>query len=271
MKSEGAPSKAVQFPILGASSPGDAYSSIVSRLEKSPCRPLRLIVNFQPFSDLSQDSIQLIDFMKQEIKAWASVLGQRTIDSMWVFHPFQHIATFELTRLLHIIASQFHIPEDQEKKFAVITHTEDINTSHLALSKGLGFSHFQIVVNQECSDSLKQLHEKIGLLRQYNVDSIGIQLQNTDCLNEARDAIKKLQHHCEPDYFCLSNHQNGFELILDNGTDFGGELQKDDIDVLALGPEAKSSVGDIHLQNFCSSKKYQNSLEAQKLPIYPHL
>lgn len=270
MKLEGPSTNIAKFPLLGVNAPGAGYDALLSHLDGVPKRPLRLNIDFRQFAELCDDSLLLVELLKREISSWATVLGQRTIGSMLMFHPFEYVAHFEMTRLLHIIASRFHIPEVQQKNFAVISNSKYISSAQIALSKGLGFSNYQIVVDHDERDILSTLISKVGMLRQYNFDSVGLQLQHTDCLDEARESIKTLQTKCEPDYICLGEHGNGFDVIVDNGNEFGEELQKDDVDVLGLGPDGKSQLGDIALQNYTSLEKYQSSLESSQIPVHVH-
>lgn len=244
-----------------------SYLALMEELALLPARPLRITIDCLKFENFANSEASFAEFLKEEIHLWAKVLGNRTIGSLFVFHPYHKLAPFEFTRVLHMLASKFHIPEKPDKSFAVISKTGDINAKQLALSKGLGFSNFQIVLEPNQLHNLDPLLKKVRLLRDYCVNTVGIQLQHPDCLSEIRDSIKRIEAECKPDYICLGNRPENFNIVSDIGTPFSEELQNDDIDVIELGPEGSSTIGDIRVQNYCSSEKYQRSLLDKRLPV----
>ncbi len=249
---------------------GGSYHALFEELSLVPVRPLRLVIDCLQFEKISHSNVSFSEFIKDELLLWSSVLGQRTIKSFFLSHPYHLLAPFELTRILHLIASKFHIPAEgqQDKSFAVISEGDHINVNQLALSKGLGFSNFQVVLKPEQRHNLAALSKKIRLLRDYNVSSVGVQLLHSDCLSEIRDCIKRIETHCQPDYICLGHTLDGLDIVSDNGSAFSDTLQDDQVDVLELGPEGRSSLGDLTIENYCCANKYRASLGQKRLPVY---
>ncbi len=244
-----------------------SYLALLEELALLPVRPLRIVIDCLKFENFKDTEATFAEFLKEEIHLWSKVLGNRTVGSLFIFHPYPKLAPFEFTRVLHMIASKFHIPEKPDKNFAVISSTEDINANQLALSKGLGFSNFQIVLDKHELQNIEPLLKKVRLLRDYCVSSVGVQLHHPDCLSEIRESIKRIESECAYDYICLGNRPENFNLVSDSGTAFGEEFQNDDVDVLELGPEGASAIGDIRIQNYCSKDKYRQSIIDNRLPV----
>ncbi len=263
-------SKVAHLPRSKRPHHGGPYLALIEELSLVPVRPVRLVIDCLRFEKIHNSSVSFSEFIKDEIHLWSSALGQRTIKSLFLFHPYHLLAPFELTRVLHLIASKFHIPDQgqEDKNFAVISESEHLNVNHLALSKGLGFSNFQIALSPAQQNDLDSLSKKIRLLREYSVNSIGVQLLHSDCLGETRDKIKQIEAQCQPDYICLGHTLDSLDIVSDNGTSFSDTLQDDEVDVLELGPEGRSSIGDITVENYCCADKYRSSLEQKRLPIH---
>ena len=244
------------------------YLALTQDIAITQAKPLRIVLDCQRFNGLSGAGEATIDFMTAEIQLWASTLGARTIRSLYLVHPHPCLEPYELTRILHLLASRFRIASADKRKYAVVSACGEINASHLALIKGLGFNCYQLVIAADELAEPDAVMKKVRLLRDYALHPVGIQLLHTDCVGQMRDCIKQIEVRCQPDYICLSNAWDSFDI--EAATDRGpnGDLACEQIDVLELGPEGNSTIGDISIQNYCSREKYKAALEVARLPIH---
>lgn len=258
------------FPLERRAVPATPYLEKVQELSLSPQRALSVVVDCTRFNTLHSSHQRPVDYLLLELRLWASILGARPIDSVFLQHPYQHLEPFELTRLLHEIACRFRVKRSGEKKYVVTSEGEQISSAHLALIKGMGFCCYQIVVSEQQLANIEALAKKIRLIRDFNIRLIGVQLLHTDCVNEMSKAIKKLQDKGAPDYVCLGNPWETMNILSGSqpaSLDFN---HQPNIDIIELGPDARSHIDETSLQNYSAIEKYTASLDVSRLPIVIH-
>lgn len=258
------------FAIEQQAVPNAPYLEKARELTLSPQRPVSLIVDCARFSALQTPSKRPVDYLTSELKLWASVVGARPVESLFLQQPYVHLEPFELTRLLHEIACCFQVNRTGEKKYVVTSDTQQITSAHLALIKGLGFCCYQIIVPDHHLNNFEALTRKIKLIRDFNIPLVGLQFLHADCLSDICQSIKKLQASGGPDYICLGSPWEAMHIVsaTQNATvDFS---HPDNIDVIELGPEGDSHIDDIHIQNYSAIERYKASLEVNRLPIVIH-
>ena len=253
--------------------PNSPYLSFIQELKAAPARELSLVLDCERFAELAKSPLGMVDDLGKEIQLWSSAIGGRSIRSIYLFHPYRYLEPFELTRVLHDIASHFHVKDRKARKYTVVSEAEEVSSERLALIKGLGFNVYQIIITLEQLSDPKFLSKKISLIRDYAIGSVGLQLSHTDCLNEIRRAIKRIESDVAPDYVCIGNTWDSFDIV-SSSKSFPINLNERDLideknlDVLELGPESTSCISDEKIQSYCAPEKYRASLDVDRLPIH---
>lgn len=263
-------SNIARFPTKKEDKPQSPYLDFVRELRDARLRPLRLIIDCERYGELLRYQNPLVEHLGQELQLWASILGQRPIHALYLLHPYRYLQPFELTRLLHVIASRFRVDNTSSRRYAIISGIEEITSEHLALVKGLGFNCYQIIVSDPELQSLKKLSKKIALIRDYAIESIGVQMLHPDCLGEIREHIREIQTECHPDYICLGKAWDSSEVVYSTHEYERFDWTEEGLDVLELGPEGTSVIDELKIQNYCSSEKYRAALDVGRLPIHAH-
>ena len=212
----------------------------------------------------------IADLLVREIRIWSEVLGERDLASIILFRPYLSLEPFELTRVMHCVASHFKLQSNDEGHHIAVTSCSEIDTDNLALLKGLRFRHYQLIVEKNDQHSFEQLCESVKLLRDYDFQCVGIQLSHTDCLNDIREFIKRLEEECQPDYICTGSENDLFDLSANEKR--LAMLQKEKSaktgDILEIGLESISKIGTKKLIGFNDPERYKEALDRNHLPIH---
>lgn len=258
MKSEIQTSKVTQLrPHLH----GAAYQSFVRSIPIEQSRALNIEVDFHHFENADDEFMELLI---AEIKLWAKFLGKRQLHSVTLNDCLPKTAPFELTRLMHVLASHFHISE-QDKLFMVIAPLDQLSNECLALLKGLGFNELRLVVGPKDLSDLENVRQQIENMRLFGFKRLGLHVRHTDCSDELCHQIKSIKNTCSPDSVSLGNIRTNsvIPIVLDEFPP--SKLRA--MDYLHLGPDAVSQIGSLRIRNFCSKSRYEEALGAGRLPI----
>lgn len=206
--------------------------------------------------------------LSKEIRLWADAIGRKSVDNLLFCYPFQHMEPYELTEIMHALASHFSLSEAQSRVHRVVTQLEEINSEHIALLKGLGFNHYQIALNRDDLENLPKLREVTALIRKYAFSGIGIQIHDSNCLDDLRDSVLEVRKMVSPDFIYIGNRPKLLDSDLGSGGGilFDGECELGE-NFIYMGLEGTSQLHSLVLQNFCTPERYLESLEANKLPV----
>ena len=206
----------------------------------------------------------ITDLLIQEIDLWAKYLGPRTIESIHIYNPTAYLEPYELTRIMHAISSHFHFSGGGNKHHVVVSPPEQINKDTLALLRGLGFNQCRLLLNAQPQKTLHVLIEKVNAVRELNFTYVGIQLSHTIDPNSIRELTYTLCQSCNPDYICVGNENNAFNVF----TREHHPYEKENNDTLELGPESCSILGDNEFVGFKDPDRYFTAITNRKIPTH---
>lgn len=239
------------------------YHSYVQSIANEQNRALVIEVDFKHCCALAQTEPGIVQALNLEISLWSKILGKREVISIIFSQPTPAIAPFELTHLIHSLASNFKLSPSKLIKIVYLP-LHEITSENLALLKGLGFNQIRILVEAEDLENIDKFQQQTRSLKSFNFDIVGLHIDHTDCVGTICQQIKELRNFIA-DYIALG-HQN---LGLEDDSAF--EEQQNQIqraDRLQLGPEGCSHLGNSVIRNFCSPKKYIDAIRDHQLPIH---
>lgn len=206
----------------------------------------------------------------KEIALWAGAIGHRTVNTLLLCYPFRNLLPYEITEVLHALASNFSLAESEHRCHRVATNITEINSDNIALLKGLGFNQYQIVLSRDDLEDLPRLEATAKLIRQYSFSGVGIQIHDANCLDDLRESVLDVKQRINPDYIYIGHRAKLFDAdaITKGSIIFDGENELED-NCLYMGLEGTSHLQSLALQNFCSPKRYLKALEAGQLPVNP--
>ncbi len=248
---------------------------VIRLLEKyrhHPTRPISISIDCNSFAWVNEaDGISPPGrLLSKEISLWSEAVGHRTVDTLLLCFPFRYLKPYELTEVMHALASRFSLSETSDRCHRVATHIDEINGDHVALLKGLGFNHYQIVLSRDDLEDIQKIEEVTKLIRQYSFSGVGIQIHDADCLDDLREHVIDVKTKVQPDYIyigCLPKLLNR-EMVGGGAIIFDGEYDLEE-DCINMGVEGTSYLQSLVLQNFCNPERYVSALEAGKLPVNP--
>ena len=232
--------------------------------------PISLSINSESVLILNTSSPNASEILRLEMQLWAKLLGPRAIDTFELIHPAMCFQPYELTSLVHCVASTFNVHTMSKRQHRAVCSVNEINDESLALLKGLGFTQIQIQVAQLTSLTSPEFHHRCKTIKDYHFDFFGIQLAHTDCLDQLAPRIREFVKQCHPDYIfvgarslnislCDEDKQSA-RIIVDEGN---GRH-----DNLCLGPESVSTINGYTLQHLCSPSRYKQALSEGRLPLH---
>lgn len=239
---------------------------------RHPTLPVSICVDGDAFSWVRNhlNATSPGQLISKEIALWAGAIGHRTVDTLLLCYPFRNLLPYEITEVLHALASNFSLSESEHRCHRVATNITEINGDHIALLKGLGFNHYQIVLSRDDLDDLTRLEATAKMIRQYSFSGIGIQIHDANCLDDLRDNVLEVKKRISPDYIYIGHRAK--LLDADSASKgsiiFDGENELED-NCIYMGLEGTSHLQSLVLQNFCSPKRYLKALEAGQLPVNP--
>ncbi|WP_045859064.1 hypothetical protein [Teredinibacter purpureus] len=247
-------------------------SQLLENFRRSPIKPISICVNGETCLPLSQlgspDTAGHI--LSKEINLWSEAIGHRSVETLLMCFPFKYMQPYELTEIMHALASHFSLAESNNRCHRVATLIDEIDSDHVALLKGLGFNHYQIVLSQKDLEDLPRLKVATKLIRQYAFSGIGIQIHDADCLDDLRDHVLDVRKQVTPDYIFVGHQPKLLSKELETGGTiiFDGENELED-NCIYVGPEGKAHLQKLVLQNFCNPQRYLSALKAGQLPVNP--
>ncbi|VUD68926.1 hypothetical protein TDB9533_04286 [Thalassocella blandensis] len=261
MKREIQPSKVIQLrPHLH----GAAYQSFIRSIPFDHSRSLNIEIDFHQFEQTAFIDDDFMELLIAEIKLWAKFLGKRHLLSITLNHCLPVTPPFELTRLMHVLASHFHISE-QDRLFMVIAPLDQLTSECLALLKGLGFNELRLIIAPDELARLDEIRQQIAAIRVFGFEKIGIHLHPIDCSDELSRQLKSIKNACALDSITLGSHHS--QLALSTTLEEFSPHTIRHMDFLSLGPDAISQIGNMRLRNFCSKSRYQSAIGAGRLPV----
>jgi len=245
---------------------------LLENFRRQPARPINICIDGNAFAWVKQNNniTSTGNTLCREIHAWAEAIGQRNVDALMLCYPFQYWQPYELTEIMHALASHFCLSESTQRCHRVATKISEINNEHVALLKGLGFNHYHIVLSRDDLEDIPRLESLVKLIRQYSFSGIGIQIHDADCLDDLRDHVKDVQQKIAPDYIYIGLHPKllNREIQSKGAMIFDGEEELEE-DCIYMGLEGTSRLQSLVLQNFCSPQRYLSALESGHLPVNP--
>jgi len=249
-------------------------------LSHSLRRPLTLQVDTAKLCQLASISEDPINQLAHELVLWHETLGSREIACVELRYRQEELAPYDVTRLMHCIASEFKLKDSQCR---VIFPSSNIEQSSFALLKGLGFSNALFEVQNCESDSLRTLSRSISDLRNLQFETVGLQIKQSTSVEELTQIIRYLQESLEPDYVfigCSTNKllcsQNEIsehrEKYRNDSTHCCPTIFEDDVyqsysDHIQLGPNSTSEIQGRCFNTLANAEKYQVSISHQQLPL----
>jgi len=247
-------------------------NKLLQAFRQHPTRPVSICIDGNAFSWVHDtDTVNGPGHMlSKEISLWADAIGHRSVETLLFCYPFQYMQPYELTEIMHALASHFSLAESDTRCHRVATKIEEINSDHVALLKGLGFNRYQIILSQDDLNDLPRLESVTKLIRRFSFSGIGIQIHDADCLDDLREHVIEIRKRLLPDYIYIGYRPK----LLDKGLEttgsivFDGENELED-NCIYMGLEGTSHLQSLVLQNFCNPKRYLSALEAGQLPVNP--
>jgi len=241
----------------------------IDNLCLDPSRALAIVLDCDKFHAFSSTRHLAAKHIVIELEQWATALGSRKVHSLHINQPQRLLKSFELTKVMYLLASKFRVTPQSQGAQSVISYLDDINGEHLALIKGLGFTTYHIIVNPEELADKARLAKKIATLRDYAMHTIGIQLLNTHNLADMRASVQEIRRHCGPEFIYTGAPWNRSDVYTKDQYDStDSETHSDAIDRVELGPEGTHRLGDETLSNYSSPVKYEHALAIKRLPIH---
>ncbi|WP_028877284.1 hypothetical protein [Teredinibacter turnerae] len=206
--------------------------------------------------------------LTKEIKLWADAVGHKSVENLLLCYPFQSFEPYELTGIMHALASHFGLSESEQRVHRVVTHQDEVNSDHIALLKGLGFNHYQIALNRSDLEDLDKLKAVGDLIRKYAFTGMSIQIHDSNCLDDLREHVIEVKRMIAPDFIYIGNRPKLIDndLSANGGILFDGECELEN-NCIYMGLEGKSHLQHMALQNFCTQNRYLEALQEGKLPI----
>jgi len=246
---------------------------LLENFRQHPTRPVSICLNGMSFSWIKDkgpnDQTSAGNLLSKEIQLWSDAIGHRIVESLLFCFPFQFMQPYELTEIMHVLASRFSLSESHTRCHRVATKLDEINSDHIALLKGLGFNQYQIIVSREDLENLAALDDAMQLIRQYSYSGIGIQIHDADCLDDLRDNVIDLKSKLRPDYIYIGYRPK----LLDNNMEYGAIIFDGENEMeqnrIYMGLEGTSNLQSLVLQNYCNPERYISALKSDKLPINP--
>ncbi|WP_075185303.1 hypothetical protein [Teredinibacter haidensis] len=245
---------------------------LLENFRRHPIRPINICIDGNAFAWINEleTSCTAGQLVSKEVQLWADAIGHRSVDALLLCYPFQNLQPYELTEIMHALASHFSLAESGKRCHRVATKIGEINSDHVALLKGLGFNHYQIVLSRDDLEDLPRLEMVTSLIRQYAYSGIGIQIHDADCLDDLREHVIEVKKRISPDYIYIGYRPKllNQELETNGSIIFDGEHEQID-DCINMGVEGTSHLQNLVLQNFCSPQRYLSALNAGQLPVNP--
>ncbi|MBX2858974.1 MAG: hypothetical protein KTR17_09950 [Cellvibrionaceae bacterium] len=254
----------VRTPIVGM----DIYQ-LLQKANVSAGLPISVCINGDRLQAIQQLSLSPCTLLSSEIKLWTEIIGRRAVDNFLFCFPFQALQPFELTQIMHTLASRFSLSQSAQRVHRVVTSQDEINPQHIALLKGLGFNHYQVVVKTGELDNLQHLKSKVQLIRRYTFQGISLLIRKTSCLGNLRAQIIDIQQQIAPDFISIGHQPKLSDLSSYSCSDtiiFEEESEPLN-NSLGLGPEGVSRFCNTQLQNFCKAEAYTEALQQNQLPL----
>lgn len=249
----------------------EAYRLLES-FRRHPSRPVNICIDGDAFGWVSKagNGKSAGQILSKEVQLWADAIGHRRVHSLLVCYPFRNLQPYELTEVMHALASQFSLSESDTRCHRVATNIAEINSDHVALLKGLGFNHYQLILSRSDLEDLETLEAVCKLIRRYAFTGIGIQIHDADCLDDLRDHVLEVRRRLQPDFIYIGYRPKLLGTAQDSPGSilFDGEYELNN-DCIYMGIEGTSHLQSVVLQNFCNPDRYLSAVEAGQLPINP--
>ena len=243
------------------------YELIIRKLKTTPLSGLCLSVSLPRFDQFNAHLEPICECLVSEIGLWSQTLGQQNVQAIELHQPFAKLEPFEVTQLMHLVASKFSLGKSAQNMHLAITALDEVNHNHLALLKGLDFTYYQIQLANPDELALEILEKKIELIREYQFKCVGVQLIHTDCLADMRSLIQAINNSCGPDYICLGPAQDQFDVTTSRIREDYLAVRSD-LDIVELGVGASSRLGNWQLKSYSDPTRYKTSLQKQQLPLH---
>lgn len=246
-----------------------ADNALCQKFVRYQDRPLAIQLDARRIIRLMEHTEDIGAQLQLELELWRQVLGQREISSLELQYFDKHLEPYEITSLIHRIASQFKINKPLYR--AVMTPAE-AEPEVLALLKGLSFDHCQFAMEHaQAEEALDILEKPFSDARSFQFSKVGVQILHSEGVENLTQSIKTLRKTLAPDYIyigCSTNRLTA-EDIETNQTLFEDDLRTRRTDFLSLGPEATSVIGNNTIDAISDAKRYADAVNTGKLPITP--
>ncbi|WP_188150551.1 hypothetical protein [Teredinibacter waterburyi] len=251
---------------------------ILSRFRGSHGGHINLAINtldFRPFMDSEiQPAFEgpVSKLLVKEVSLWSKMIGRKSVRQLLLSHPFALLEPYQLTEVMHALASHFSLSEAADRRYVAASNIREIGSQHIALLKGLGFNHYQLITDYRDLAEMSLIRNAMRQIRQFAFRSVSIQVRDADCLDDLRGHIQELTRECSPSFIFVGNRPK--LLNIDPAQQEPGTIifdGEDDVtdNTLTLGLEEKSFFDGLEIENFCDPQRYLNALESGRLPIHP--
>lgn len=251
----------IHTPVIRATT--TPYLEFVKAISPCPERELEISIDCaNPY--LSESSPwPSADYLDREIRLWSSVVGPRSHCSLCLFNPYGLLEPFELTKLVHTLASGFEVA-NVPREHMIVSGIDDIQAEGLALLKGLAFNRYCLVVDLRRLSSIDVLGKSIALIREFGIDHIDVQLVGVECFDNICEGLKVIKESYKPNHIFLGSKATDLNNIdgqdLDTGLGSCG-------DRIELGPGGCAQLGAIRVQNYYSVDKYMAHIDIGRLAL----
>ena len=210
----------------------------------------------------------------KEISLWSKMIGRKNVRQLLLSHPFHLLEPYQLTEVMHALASHFSLSEAADRRYVAASNIGEIGNQHIALLKGLGFNHYQLITDHRDLAEISLIRNAMRQIRQFAFRSVSIQVRDAGCLDDLSEHIQELTRECSPSFIFIGNRPK--LLNIDPAQQQPGTIifdGEDDVtdNTLTLGLEEKSFFDGLEIENFCDPQRYLNALESGRLPIHPFL
>lgn len=244
---------------------------LTQKLRQDAHLPIDICIDSQRLEKLKHLPFSASGLIAKEIKLWGALIGHHPVNNLLFNTPFEVLEPFELTEILHALATSFKLSENKTRTFRVTVAPGAITEDHIALLKGLGFNHVQIVLNHDEIEDIETLINAKIVLNSFSIKDISFLIRKLDLGNALQVQIKQLKDHVEPNFIQFGNrpslqHKN-------HSCDADAIVFDDDSlsqqNLLCLGPEASSYLEQVELQSICKPEVYCFALRRNRLPLAP--
>ncbi len=235
-------------------------------LSESLRRPLSIRVNSDNIAKLALVSKDAASDIASEISLWRKALGDREIANLELRYRENALPTYDITRLIHGIASEFKLVSCECR---VLLHHDHVDKSALALLKGLGFSHCQFEISDTRTPNLQNLANAVNAAREFKFKKIGVQIVHSDQVEALTQGIRLLKKIVTPDYVFIGTTTYKLPSINDDCgfTLFEDDIADDNLDHLDLGPSATSDIQGRAFDTLSDARRYTSALANKQLPL----